>query len=668
MKKILKFSTLIVMLVFSVFLVRALDKSILKVDETVIKPANRLDALGNDDDLSFDTLVNGSIGTYSNIVDMNSGTNHTLMITSDGIVYAFGKGDYGQLGNGKSGGGVHSNIPVKVSNGGGFINDGSDPVVKVAAGESHSIIVTKNGLIYSFGRNEFGQLGIAEIGPEVHYSVPVKVLSADGFVNGGSDSVIDASAGENHSLILTESNMMYSFGRNTDGQLGNGTNEQSNTPKKVSSEGDLTNGGGSDPVIKVESEGFFNIVLTKSGKIYSFGSNSNGQLGTGDRESRNLPTKIADGENFTNGSDVVSNIELGAWHALFSTKAGIIYGFGSNFNGKLGNGKTTGNTLLPTKVADNGDFINNGVDKVIKVSASYQHTALVTESGKIYTFGKNEFGTLGNGSTDNSGLAVSVASGDGFFDDVENPVENVYALESSTIMFARDGKVYGFGSVLYGQLGIGVTGSEKILIPETGRLVGFSLLGEALFHTKSDKTKYNKNVVMSFVESNSIVKLKKGSGIYQEITLDSSGIYEIGANGNFLIKDDEESEFAIRVEKGNNTIEYAFIIDKKPPKLKDLSDKCNILSTSYYCNQDVSIELLKDLSSFYEIKRKENSQEVDIVIPDTSLESKIIDNLKFDEGSSENLSAVEYSIIDGAGNQILIDFVLDNIPPRSNIG
>jgi hypothetical protein len=115
------------------------------------------------------------------IVDVGCGENHTIALTCDGEVFTWGSGQYGQLGHGDN---VRQSLPVKVS----IFDD--KVVVQVCAGRKHSMILTKTGSIYVWGSNEFGQLGIRPYGSshskKSSLAYPDKMMSARTYSQGGS--------------------------------------------------------------------------------------------------------------------------------------------------------------------------------------------------------------------------------------------------------------------------------------------------------------------------------------------------------------------------------------------------------------------------------------------------------------------------------------------------
>ena len=195
------------------------------------------------------------------------GCNHTEIITEDDNLYSFGSNRSGQLGLGDT---DNKNVPtlVKVSNG--------SKVKTVGCGSGHTIIITKDGTLYSFGDNGYGQLGLGDNTP---MNIPILVAALNDL------KVKVVSCGNNHTVIITEDGNLYSFGKNEFGQLGLGNIGDKNEPKLVTIPGGLK--------VKAASCGYHHtVIITEDNNFYTFGRNRNIQLGLGDTTNRYIPTLV----------------------------------------------------------------------------------------------------------------------------------------------------------------------------------------------------------------------------------------------------------------------------------------------------------------------------------------------------------------------------------------
>jgi hypothetical protein len=152
-----------------------------------------------------------------NIIDVKCGYSHTLLLTSSGEVYAWGENSKGQIGNGCN---AEQLTPIKVN---GF-ND--KRIIMTSCGGSHSMALTESGRVYSWGYNYWGQLGI---GNTIN-SNTTKLIDLNAII------IERISCGLCHSLLLSKDGVIYAFGYNYCGQLGIGNKESQLRPVELSHE------------------------------------------------------------------------------------------------------------------------------------------------------------------------------------------------------------------------------------------------------------------------------------------------------------------------------------------------------------------------------------------------------------------------------------------------
>ena len=334
------------------------------------------------------------------------GAYHSAAITKDGSLYTWGWNGYGQLGDGTK---TDKYIPKKIM----------DNVKLVSLGDFHSAAITKDGSLYTWGRNNYGQLGNRTTTDSL---TPIKIM----------DNVQSVSLGGYHSAAITKDGRLYTWGSNAYGQLGNGTagNLTNHTPIKVM-----------DNVQSVSLGDRYCAAITKDGSLYTWGENIEGQLGNGTAGYTPNPTPIKVMDN-------VQSVNLGSYHSAAITKDGSLYTWGDNNEGQLGNGTTT-NSLTPIKIMDN----------VQSVSFGYYYSAAITKDGSLYTWGDNYGGTLGNGTTTDSLTPIKI------MDNVQSVSFGGY----HGAAIAKDDSLYTWGDNENGQLGNGTTTDSrtpvKITIP-----------------------------------------------------------------------------------------------------------------------------------------------------------------------------------------------------------
>jgi alpha-tubulin suppressor-like RCC1 family protein len=330
------------------------------------------------------------------INEVSTGKDHllaTVSIDESPEMYAWGGNRFGQLG---TGGGKDHTVPTQI-----FLEDCSggscqgDSVTNTAAGDEHSLALVA-GSLYAWGSNAAGQLGIASIARSV---VPVAVN--DYGTSWPSIDLVALAAGAAHSLALTDDGKVYAWGSNVSGQLGNGQTKNTSAPVQVRG---LPAG---DRVISIAAAGNLSLALTRSGKLYTWGSNARGQLGNGGTALfSSVAVAVQTGTNGLPEGDPVVVFAAGRDHALAVTQHGRLYSWGSNQFGQLGTGGSS-DSRAPVAVLTGPQGLPAG-DPVVAVAAGERHSLALTMSGALYAWGANTFGQLGTGTNVGSTTPVKV--------------------------------------------------------------------------------------------------------------------------------------------------------------------------------------------------------------------------------------------------------------------
>lgn len=195
---------------------------------------------------------------------VSCGLRHSAMLTKDGGVLVAGTGSKGQLGLGDA---FDDNSYLSISK----VPELED-VISVASGQHHTVVLKENGTVLSWGENKFGQLGLDPV--LLNSFVPMEVFSHEGLEK--------VYTGWTHSAAVTKNGEIFSWGRNTYGQLGS-QREISYKPERIPDINDVKQ-------FSVGSE--HNLAVTKDGKLFSWGWNEHGSCGTGDKKDVLKPTQI----------------------------------------------------------------------------------------------------------------------------------------------------------------------------------------------------------------------------------------------------------------------------------------------------------------------------------------------------------------------------------------
>ena len=319
-------------------------------------------------------------------VDVAAGAYHTLVLKSDGTVWATGYNGYGQLGNGTN---TTSNefVQVKDPTGEGYLED----IIEITANGNTSYALTSDGTVYAWGYNYYGQLGVSDRATRY---LPIEMQRVS--------NIIQISAGENYLVMLDADTSVWSVGYNYYGQLGTGNRTLATIPQHMRNQDNSNILYG----VKQVSAGTLHTLLAlEDGTALAVGYNGYGQLATGDNQAKYLPVAMIDTEGnvVTNVKEVSAN----GYSSIISvepqtktdesgetvTEAGI-YVTGYNNYGQLFTRDTTTLNKLKRVQTD-----KNIITMASTTNVSYQTSAIADDLGLVYTVGYNGNGEMGDDST-----------------------------------------------------------------------------------------------------------------------------------------------------------------------------------------------------------------------------------------------------------------------------
>jgi alpha-tubulin suppressor-like RCC1 family protein len=330
-------------------------------------------------------FVNGT--GYPNgksVVEVSSGSLHSLALCSDGTMATWGTNLVGQLGNGST---ASSSVPVMVSQIGAL---SGKTVVSASAGGGHSLALCSDGKVAAWGRNWGGQLGNSST---ADIDVPVFISQA-GVLSG--KTVVAVSAGGVHSLALCSDGTVAAWGLNSSGQLGDGSTTNRSVPVLVNQTGVLSG----KTVVAVSAGGSHSLALCSDGRVATWGGNWIGQLGNGSTTNRSVPVMVNQ-SGVLSGKTVVE-VSAGHDHSLALCLDGTVAAWGLNSSGQLGDGSTTYSSV-PVLVNQSGVLSGK---TVVAVSAGSAHSLALCSDGRVAAWGANGSGQLGNGSPADSYVPV----------------------------------------------------------------------------------------------------------------------------------------------------------------------------------------------------------------------------------------------------------------------
>ncbi len=320
-----------------------------------------------------------SVANLSGVTAVASGYNFSLALLSDGTVRAWGGNGFGQLGDGSR---EDSAQPVPVT--------GLSGVTAIAAGGAHAIALLSNGTVVTWGGNAYGELGNgtsgrgSNFGPSSTVPIPVQGLSG----------VVAVAAGGADDVVLLSNGTLEAWGENKDGQLGDGTKVEKDVPTPVPG----ASGVAAVAVGGISSLGGHVLALLRNGTVLAWGANGSGELGNGSTTTSGVPTPVKDLSNVTAVSASVS-------HSMALLADGAVMAWGSDAYGELGQAPETGHNGVPCSKLP---IPVNGLSGVTAISAGFRFS-LAVSGGRIFAWGANAAGQLGDGTTAASSVPVQAS-------------------------------------------------------------------------------------------------------------------------------------------------------------------------------------------------------------------------------------------------------------------
>jgi len=291
------------------------------------------------------------------------GSGHTVVLTTDGEVFTWGRGDDGRLGHGDNGWKYVPRITQSLT---------GQVVVQVTCGSYHTAAVTSDGSLHTWGGGMYGKLGH---GSEAGCSNPKRVEGLAGLC------VSQIACGSRHTVIITSAGATYSWGDMENGVAGHGASEgHQYTPRLVERLAGKN-------IVQISACGFHTACLSDIGELYTWGEGNFGRLGHGTESNCHTPRLV---ESILGKKP--RQVSCGGFHSAVVTDDGKLYTFGGGEHGQLGHNDRV-NKLRPTLVkALDGVFVT-------QITCGWSHSVALTEQGRVYTWGNSDHGKLGHGST-----------------------------------------------------------------------------------------------------------------------------------------------------------------------------------------------------------------------------------------------------------------------------
>jgi alpha-tubulin suppressor-like RCC1 family protein len=260
-----------------------------------------------------------TIAGLSSVKAIAAGESFSLALLADGSVKAWGANSSGQLGDSTR---TDRFVPVSVSG-----LPANNPVVAIAAGREHALVLLADGTVMAWGSNTSGQLGTGSNGP--FSTAPVAVAALSG--------ITDIGAGGYFSFALQRTDnstarQIWSWGDNVYSQLGDGTQNQSRVPMQ-----------GLSGVFRIAGGNIDALAFRNDNGLWAWGANSSGSLGDGTGIRRSMPVRVP-------GVSGIQNLAAGVDFTVAETYAGTLLTWGGDSDGQLGS--ADGQRFVPQPIAN----------------------------------------------------------------------------------------------------------------------------------------------------------------------------------------------------------------------------------------------------------------------------------------------------------------------------
>ena len=263
---------------------------------------------------------------------------HFAGIRADGTLWTWGSNGSGQLGDGSTTQRLGS-VQVGTAN----------IWATVDCGQAHTLAVKSDGTLWAWGNNYEGQLGTGTVGEQL--PSPLQVGTASNWAM--------VACGQYHTVAMKSDGTLWGWGRNGNGQLGDGTGTTTNSPVQV---------GTANNWVTVASGADHALALKSDGTLWAWGHNGVGQLGDGSTTQRLSPVQVGTANNW-------ATVACGAGHTLAVKGDGTLWGWGDNQYGQLGDGTTT-QRLSPVQVGTASNWAT--------VGGGQYHTLALKSDGTLW--------------------------------------------------------------------------------------------------------------------------------------------------------------------------------------------------------------------------------------------------------------------------------------------
>ena len=393
---------------------------------------------------------------------VSAGGFHTCAIRTSGSLWCWGAGESGQLGMDSN---TNENTPQQIFSDDLNLSTGWE---RLATGVGHVCATRTDSTLWCWG---FGQSGRLGLGDTTNRSTPRQVLASDTSLATGWEQVF---AG-NHTCATRTDGSLWCWGAGSRGQLGLGTTTAQTLPQQVSSGAPGLPGGWDT----VDLGGEHTCATGSDASLWCWGSGANGQLGLGDTADQTTPQRLFSGDpELTSGWD---SVYLGGSHTCALQSNGQMRCWGNRYSGQLGDGVDGGDKSAPSSMDINVDLL--GID------AGWSHGCGIAVDSSLWCWGDGSLGQLGLGDRNNQKKPQPVPAGD---PDLATGWSRIGLGRNHTCATRTDGSLWCWGAGINGRLGLGdlalQVSPQQVLAGDSDLAIGWDRVSAGENHTCATRT------------------------------------------------------------------------------------------------------------------------------------------------------------------------------------
>ncbi len=355
---------------------------------------------------------------------------YKAVLSSSGRVFTWGENKYGELGDGST---YNSDSPKDITDEFGLAVN--ETIISLAVGYKHTVALSSLGRVFTWGFNSSGQLGDKTL---ISKSTPIDITES--LKLGLDEHVTSIYAISGRCFAITSLGRLLGWGNNETGELGDNTYFVRQAPIDITPFFNLNNG---ENIIQVVPGFYHTLAVSSEGRIFTWGKNFQGQLGDGTTVRKLTPTDITAKFDFAEGESIADIIiEKGIYASSFLlTSAGRLFTWGYNFHGQLGIDSKINNPE-PTDIT--GSFAISGEEIIIRIEANNMHAFAISSENRIWAWGYNSTGQIGNRTRADALEPIEITDEFGL-QEIEM-VEDIQTGSLHTVMTTSLGRVFIWGN------------------------------------------------------------------------------------------------------------------------------------------------------------------------------------------------------------------------------